>query len=165
MRQPPGLISVLIDLTALFAAIGCGGKPSAPAPAPAPAPQVPVAVAADTTQSVAITSLDTVVVRDAELDARVARLELKLLEREAQVNELQVRLDQARQEAVHAMAKLLSLATRAEGASGIAEAEVAVQALRGSSGQRASSEYTQAKRLLDAASAAARWPLPRRCRS
>jgi hypothetical protein len=50
------------------------------------------------------------------------------------------------------MARLQSLATRAEGASGIAEAEVAVQGLRGSAGQRPAPEYLQAKRLLDQSS-------------
>ena len=126
---------------------GCGGNQPAPDAAPEPA------VAMDTTPARAVMSTDTVVIRDAETDARVARLELRLLEREAQVNELQSRLDQARQEAVRAMAKLQSLATRAEGASGLAEAEVAVQALRGSGGQRLAPEYVQAKRLLDQSSA------------
>ncbi|HMJ59352.1 MAG TPA: hypothetical protein VK467_09455, partial [Gemmatimonadales bacterium] len=54
-----------------------------------------------------------VAVRDTQLEQRVSRLELRLLEKEAQVEELQARLDDARREVVRAMAKLQSLATRA----------------------------------------------------
>ncbi len=148
MSRAPVLLSLLACAAIPFAG-GCGGKQPAPVSAPEPVPALEVAVAADSIPPAPTMSTDTVVIRDAELDARVARLELRLLEREAQVNELQARLDQARQEAVRAMGKLQSLATRAEGASSIAEAEVSVQALRGSSGQRTPAEYTQAKKLLD----------------
>src|SRR5947199_235423 len=72
------------------------------------------------------------VVRDTALEQRAARLELKVLEQEAQVDELQSRLDDARHEVVRAMAKLQSLATRAEAASGMAEAEIAREAAGGS---------------------------------
>ncbi|HEU5303743.1 MAG TPA: SH3 domain-containing protein, partial [Gemmatimonadales bacterium] len=58
------------------------------------------------------------------------------------------RLDAARQEVVRAMAKLQTLATRAEAASGIAEAELALQPLRAVQGQTSAPEATQAKRLL-----------------
>src|SRR5205807_6866322 len=57
--------------------------------------------------------------RAADLEQRVARLELRVLERDAQIEEVQTRLDDARQEVVRAMAKLQTLATRAEAASGI----------------------------------------------
>jgi len=69
--------------------------------------------------------------RDSQVEQRLARAELRLLEKEAQVEELQARLDDARREVVRSMAKLQSLATRAEAASGIAEAEIALQSLRG----------------------------------
>src|SRR5213078_2460104 len=72
--------------------------------------------------------------RDTALEQRAARLELKVLEQGAQVDELQSRLDDARREVVRAMAKLQSLATRAEAASGMAEAEIALQALRTANG-------------------------------
>jgi hypothetical protein len=72
------------------------------------------------------------VVPDPELEQRLARIELRLLEKEAQVEELRIRLDEARQEVVRAMAKLQSSATRAEAASGIAEAEIALESSRGS---------------------------------
>jgi len=96
-----------------------------------------------------------VVARDTALEQRAARLELKVLEQEAQVAELQSRLDDARREVVRAMAKLQSLATRAEAASGMAEAEIALQALRSANGNNspASPEYGQGNKLLQLATA------------
>jgi uncharacterized coiled-coil protein SlyX len=82
-----------------------------------------------------------------ELDRRIARLELSLMDQEAQVDDLQARLDAARQEVVRAMAKLQTLATRAEAASGIAEAELALQPLKVAA-PRSSPEAAQARRLL-----------------
>lgn len=89
----------------------------------------------------------------ADLERRIARLELSLMEKEAQVEELQSRLDETRQEVVRAMAKLQTLASRAEAASGIAEAEVALQTLRTAPGQAPTPEGTQATRLLKESSA------------
>src|SRR5213079_2057653 len=62
-------------------------------------------------------------VHDSVLERRVARLELLVAERDAQVEDLQARLDEARQEVVRALAKLQTVASRAEAASAIAEAE------------------------------------------
>ena len=107
--------------------------------------------------STRVTQRQPVVVRDTALEQRAARLELKVLEQEAQVDELQSRLDDARREVVRAMAKLQSLATRAEAASGMAEAEIALQALRTANGTgappppAASLEYAQGSRLLQLA--------------
>src|SRR2546422_7127880 len=91
-----------------------------------------------------------VVVRDTALEQRAGRLELKTLEQEAQIEELQDRLDDARREVVRAMAKLQSLATRAEAASGMAEAEIALEALRSANGSNSQSppEYAQGTQLL-----------------
>lgn len=89
-----------------------------------------------------------VLMRDTALEHRAARLELAVLEKEAQLEELQSRLDDARREVVRAMAKLQSLATRAEAASGMAEAEIALQALRAGSDGPPSSEASQAAQLL-----------------
>lgn len=96
-----------------------------------------------------------VVARDTALEQRAARLELKVLEQEAQIGELQSRLDDARREVVRAMAKLQSLATRAEAASGMAEAEIALQALRAANGNNSppSPEYGQGSQLLQLATA------------
>jgi len=89
----------------------------------------------------------------ADLERRIARLELSLMEKEAQVEELQSRLDETRQEVVRAMAKLQTLASRAEAASGIAEAEVALQTLKTAPGQAPTPEGAQASRLLKESSA------------
>jgi uncharacterized protein YgiM (DUF1202 family) len=75
------------------------------------------------------------------------------MEKEAQVDDLQSRLDAARQEVVRAMAKLQTLATRAEAASGIAEAELALQPLRAVAGQSSAPEASQARRLLQESAA------------
>lgn len=78
--------------------------------------------------------LDTVEVRDPELERRLGRVELLLLEKEAQVADLQTRLDDTREEVVRTLAKLQTVASRAEAASGMAEAELALQSLRRSEG-------------------------------
>ena len=82
---------------------------------------------------------------EAQLEQRVARLELQLLEKQAQVEELQARLDDARREVVRGMSKLQTLATRAEAASGIAEAEIALGSLRAA---RASTEIPEVSQLM-----------------
>src|SRR3989440_6395327 len=99
------------------------------------------------------TPVQPVVVRDTALEQHAGRLELKTLEQEAQVAELQNRLDDARREVVRAMAKLQSLATRAEAASGMAEAEIALQALRSANGSNSAQtpEIGQATQLLQLA--------------
>lgn len=82
------------------------------------------------------------------IQQQVARLELRLLEGEAQVGDLQAKLDEARQEVVRAMAKLQTLASKAEAASGMAEAEIALQQLHTAAGQAGTPEATQAEQLL-----------------
>lgn len=93
-------------------------------------------------------AVETVRVRDPELERRGAVLALQVLEREAQIQELERRLDEARQEAVRAMARLQTLATRAEAASGIAEAEIGVQTLRNLAGSASAPEFEQSEELL-----------------
>jgi uncharacterized protein YraI len=73
---------------------------------------------------------DTVTVRDPDLDKRATRLELQLLARDAQIEDLQTRLEDTRAEVVRAMAKLQSMASRAQAASAMAEAEVALQTMK-----------------------------------
>src|SRR3989454_903358 len=128
----------------LAALLGAACRPHHPASAP------PMRVPRDTAR---VTQRSPAVVRDTALEQRAARLELKVLEQEAQVDELQSRLDDARREVVRAMAKLQSLATRAEAASGMAEAEIALQALRAANGNNAppSPEYGQGGQLLQLA--------------
>lgn len=86
--------------------------------------------------------------RESVLEQRVAVLELRLLEKEGQVEELQMLVDAARLEVVRAMAKLQTLATRAEAASGIAEAEIALQGLRNRTGSGAAAEVNQVGQLI-----------------
>ncbi|HEY3517500.1 MAG TPA: SH3 domain-containing protein [Gammaproteobacteria bacterium] len=66
---------------------------------------------------------------DPAADRRIASLELQVLEKSAQVDQLQDQLDEARREVVRSMARQQSVATRAEAASGIAEAELALQSM------------------------------------
>jgi hypothetical protein len=91
--------------------------------------------------------------RDSVLEQRVARFDLRLAERDAQVEDLQARLDEARQEVVRALAKLQTVASRAEAASAIAEAEIAAEALRAATGAQTSPDVAQAGTLLQQASA------------
>ncbi|MGH7545492.1 MAG: SH3 domain-containing protein [Gemmatimonadota bacterium] len=90
-------------------------------------------------------------VTDPALEQRIARLELLLLEREAQVRDLQTRLDEARREVVRTMAKLQTVASRAEAASAIAEAEIAIQTW--SASPESATEIGQGRQLLQMSSA------------
>jgi hypothetical protein len=89
----------------------------------------------------------TVTQRDPELEQRVARLELRVLEKAAEVEQMEARLDEARREVVRSMAKLQTIASRAEAASGMAEAELAMQTLKNSAAQ--APELVQARSLLE----------------
>jgi len=92
----------------------------------------------------------TQIVRDPELERQVWQLEIQLMERDALIESLNARLDQALQEVVATMRKLRSLATRAEAASAMAEADVALQSIRNSG--RDSPELKQASRLVQRSS-------------
>ena len=129
-------------LVAAFA-IGCAGKPQPVAtPAPAPAPTVVHAPP------------ETVIVRDPDLERELARTKVLLLERTARLADMDRRLEEATTEVVRAMARLRTLATRAEAASAIAEAEVTLQQLRTRTGGQSAPEVAQAEAALHSASAA-----------
>ena len=98
----------------------CGGLGTAPTTSSPPVTSPPAA---------AVQSAESRASNNGTLEARIDELELRLLEAHAQQLEVQARLDDARREVVRAMAKLQSQATRAEAASGMAEAEIALQAL------------------------------------
>lgn len=66
-----------------------------------------------------------------DMEERLARLQLALLERDAQIQHLRKQLDEAVQETVRSKAKLVSQESRAEAASNLAEAEVALKTLKG----------------------------------
>ncbi|HEU5467296.1 MAG TPA: SH3 domain-containing protein [Gemmatimonadales bacterium] len=90
--------------------------------------------------------------RDPEQDRRIAQLELQNMERDAEVEALQQQLDDARAEVVRAMAKVSTLATRAEAASNLAEAQVAVQTLKTNAGTAPLPELASANQMLRQAS-------------
>lgn len=84
-----------------------------------------------------------------DLEERVARLNMLLIEKEAQVDELNSRLGEAILEVVRAKAKLRSLESKAEAASNLAEAEIALKALRTKSPQISGDpKYVRAVELL-----------------
>jgi uncharacterized coiled-coil protein SlyX len=109
---------------------------------PAPTTTTPPVVTPPTPQTRVVR--ETVTVNNPDLERRIARLELRVIERETQIEELQTRLGDARDEVVRTMAKLETLASRAEAASAIAEADVALQTLRSTEGSRQLPELTQA---------------------
>jgi len=87
----------------------------------------------------------------AAMERRAARLELELWERDAMVEDLDARLEAARRDVVRAMAKLRTLATRAEAASAMAEADVALQSL--SRTARDAQETRQVRELMQQSTA------------
>lgn len=139
MTQQRLRLTILLPAAALLAS-ACSGFGTAPEP---PAPAAPPVVDA------VVSPPPIAPVRDPALERRVADLELRAFEKSAQVEELQARLDDARREVVRAMAKVQSLATRAEAASGIAEAELAVQSLPASAAAEAGAEV---RKLMKASS-------------
>jgi len=103
--------------------------------------------------TVYVTKVDTVRLeapRDTVHERLAGRLQMELLEREAEVADLRQKLDEAVREVVKTMARLQTAPTRAEAASATAEAEVAYQALRNRPGTGIVA--LEAKRLLDQSS-------------
>jgi Bacterial SH3 domain len=92
--------------------------------------------------------VETVTVRDRDMEQRLSRNELRLMEYSAQVEDLQARLEETQREVVRSMAKVQTLASRAEAASGMAEAEVATQTLRRTVRGQAPPELAKATKLL-----------------
>lgn len=142
MLDPTPTIVRLITVlpTAALLVSACSGFGSAPTSPAAP----PVAEAAADPQPLPSSSAD------AALERQIAGLELQLLERKAQVDLLQEQLDEARREVVRSMARLQSVATRAEAASGIAEAELALQSLPDSAAPGATADIRRLTQLSSA---------------
>jgi len=132
-----GLRLAMAATVTVLVVLGCRHPAGDPVP-------VPVADSGPTSRVVT----ETVTVRDKDLEQRVSRLELTLLERDAQVEDLQNRLEETRREVVRSMAKVQTLATRAEAASGMAEAEIALQTLRRSSRGAGASDVARVSKLL-----------------
>lgn len=84
-----------------------------------------------------------------DLEGKLARLHMLLLEKEAQVDELASRLEEAILEVVRAKAKLRSLESKAEAASNLAEAEIALKALQAKSAEAVQNrKYARAQELV-----------------
>lgn len=83
-------------------------------------------------------------------EREIAKLRLAVLEKETQIAELERKYNQAVQEVVRAKAKLRSLESKAEAASTMAEAEIALKILTArAAGQKESPEIIQATHLLE----------------
>ena len=113
---------------------------------------------AETLSPPATAAVDTVVVVDtvrvevpastADLEQRIARLQIQILERDVQLGELEEQLASTRLELVRNMARLQTQASRAEAASGMAEAEIALGTLRRAPGAEALPELDDAQALF-----------------
>ena len=133
----------LVLFVAAVVSTACASKSAAgPQQAPAPTQSAPARVVRET-----------VTVRDPEVERRLNRAELRVIEKEAQVAELQTRLEDARDEVVRTMAKLQTLASRAEAASAMAEADVAHQSLRNAEGSRQLPELALVARFVQQSTA------------
>jgi hypothetical protein len=135
MLDPNAAIVRLITVLPMAALLvcACSGAPTVPtSPAPQPAAEVTLEPQPSRSPS-----------GDAALERRLAGVELQLLEATAQVAELQERLDEARREVVRSMARMQSVATRAEAASGMAEAELALQSLPAGAAPRTTADIRQ----------------------
>lgn len=85
-----------------------------------------------------------------DLEGKLATLQLVLLEKNARNKELDRKLDEAILEVVRAKAKLRSLESKAEAVSTLAEAEIALKALKEKGSGTANSDVLQAEHLLKA---------------
>ena len=126
-------------LTALLLTGAC--MPFGRATEPVPTPEVQV----QTVDTVRVAVESPVV---GQMEERIAVLRIRLAERDAQNRQLAEQLNATRQEVVRNMAKLRSQAGRAEAASGIAEAEIALHALAQLEGGADSPEYAEGQQLL-----------------
>jgi len=118
---------------------------------PASVPQPPAPPPVDTVVVVDTVRLETESPVNAELEDRVALLQIQLLERDVQLRDLQDQLDQTRLELVRNMARLQTQATRAEAASGLSEADIALSTLRRAGGESLP-EYERAQELFEQSS-------------
>jgi hypothetical protein len=83
-----------------------------------------------------------------ELEEKLARQQLLLFEREAEIKALNQKLEAAILEVVRAMAKLRGLSGRAEAASNLAETEIALKAVSGDPGRPKDADLAQAQQLF-----------------
>ncbi len=130
----------LVGLLGAAVLVACSGRAAQTDPPPQPA-----AAARGDEQAISARRAE----RIRDLQERIAELQLGLLDREAEVAELQENLDEAVLEVVRAKARLQSVESRAEAASTMAEAEIDLKAVRDSAGGDAGPELIQAEQLLE----------------
>ncbi len=128
------------------AASSCAPSAVSQGPTPVAPPVVDTIIRVDTVR------ITTEAAADAELEAQVGLLQIQLLERDVRLREVQEQRDAARQEVVRNLAKLQSQASRAEAASGISEAEIALQALGRVPGGGDLPEFSEAQALIEESS-------------
>jgi hypothetical protein len=117
------------------------------APASAPSPGAPAPPRVDTLVVVDTVRVEIESAVNADLEDRVALLQIQLLERDVLIEDLQGQLDQTRLELVRNMARLQTQATRAEAASGMSEADIALGTLSRAGGESLP-EYQRARELF-----------------
>ena len=86
--------------------------------------------------------------RQTALEEKVARQQLLLFERDAEIKALNQKLEAAILEVVRAMAKLRGLSGRAEAASNLAETEIALKSLPTDATRPSDSDLARAQQLL-----------------
>jgi hypothetical protein len=160
LPRPATISALMLAFAALFAASCLSRAPQMPAPAPTPTPEPEVK--ADPCAGMAAEqkrleeSLASLNAENRTLEDQVTSLKLQMLEKQSRAKELgeresalEVKLDEAIQEVVRTKSKLRSLESRAEAASNLAEAEIALKAreaqAKGGGGDR---DLSQAKQLL-----------------
>ena len=123
------------------------------APTPTPTVMAPGPGIVDTVVMVDTVRSETEARANAELEDRVARQQIQILERDVLLEDLQGQLDATRLELVRNMARLQTQASRAEAASGMAEAEIAVATFKRALGAENLPELRRAEELFAQSSA------------
>jgi hypothetical protein len=157
-RPVPFPTLILAVAAGLIASCVTNAPPKQAPPTPPPQPTVEVDPCADfvAQQNRLEESVASLEAEKRALEAQVTGLKLQLLEGETGARELEERqreleskLDEAIQEVVRAKSKLRSVETRAEAASNLAEAEIALKAIEAQAkGGGTDRGLTQAKQLL-----------------
>lgn len=114
-----------LPLALALGAAACA--PGSPETSPSPVAGIPDTVYVDRV----VTRVDTI--DDPDTRQRLSQMEADLLASEARIQALEEQLDEAQREVVRTMARSQTVASRAEAASGIAEAELAIRTLRAAS--------------------------------
>ena len=157
-RSVPFPTLIMVVAMGLIASCVTNAPPKPARPAPAPEPTVEIDPCAEllTQQKRLEENVANLDEEKRAVEAQVTGLKLQLLEEQAGARELEERqrqlekkLDEAIQEVVRAKSKLRSVETRAEAASNLAEAEIALKAIEAqANGDGANRGLPQARQLL-----------------